>query len=125
MQKLNINPGDKTPVIDFDVNGKLIIGGKSIPENTPEFYQPVFDWLDEYSKSPAKITELNVHLEYFNTSSSKCLLDLFRKLEVLKESGKSEVSVIWIYEEEDEDMLEAGEDYKSLLSIDFILKESA
>jgi len=113
----------KTPRIDFKPDGSLEISGKSIPENSIEFYQPVYDWLDQYAQQPAKNTIIKIQLEYFNTSSSKCLLDVFRKLESLKKSGKSEVTVTWMYEEEDEDMMEAGDDYQTIDGVPFELKK--
>ena len=63
-------------------------------------------------------TVLHIQLEYFNTSSSKCILDLFKKLEVVRTTG-NEVVVNWHYEEDDEDMLEAGEDYQAIINIPF------
>ena len=78
---LLINNSVKTPSISFAAeNGLLEIKGKSIPENSLEFYRPVFEWLESYSQAPAPSTVLRVALEYFNTSSSKCLLDLWRDL---------------------------------------------
>lgn len=100
-------------------NGFLEISGKSIPENSIAFYQPLYAWLDNYATNPAAKTELKISLEYFNTSSSKCLLDVLRKLDVLNKSGKSSVSVTWYYEDGDDDMLEAGDDYKSLVPLPF------
>ena len=70
--------------------------------------------------APKDITEVNVQLEYFNTSSSKCILDVFKKLETL--SG-TEVKVNWYYEEDDEDMLEAGEDYQAIIDLPFKMIE--
>jgi hypothetical protein len=61
---------------------------------------------------------MHVQLEYFNTSSSKCILDLFKKLEAVRTSG-NEVTVFWHYEADDEDMLEAGEDYQAIINIPF------
>lgn len=122
MNSLTIEGTSKTPRIDFLAEqGALEISGKSIPENSVEFYQPVYSWLDQYSLQPKKNTVIKIQLEYFNTSSSKCLLDIFRKLEALQKSGKSEVTVTWMYEEEDEDMMEAGEDYQSIVKIPFTL----
>jgi hypothetical protein len=122
MGNLIINDSVKTPSIAFvSENGMLEIKGKSIPENSVEFYKPVFDWLDNYSQSPAAQTEFSVKLEYFNTSSSKCLLDIFRKLESINTSGKSKVKVCWFYDADDEDMLEAGEDYRAIVKIPFEL----
>lgn len=67
-----------------------------------------------------------MQLEYFNTSSSKCILDLFKKLETIRAAG-NEVTVLWHYEADDEDMLEAGEDYAGIINIPFkmILIEEA
>ena len=114
----------KTPLISFKVDqGLLEISGRSIPENSIEFYQSVYSWIEEYSKQPKPLTTVKIQLEYFNTSSSKCVLDVFRKLETLQKSGKSEVKVMWMYEEEDEDMMEAGDDYKAIVNLQFqILK---
>ena len=84
-----------------------------------DFYQSVYSCIDEYAKQPKAKTTIKIQLEYFNTSSSKCVLDVFRKLEAIQKSGKSEVSVIWMYEEEDEDMMEAGDDYRAIVSLPF------
>lgn len=123
MIKLIIDNSIKTPSIVFESDGILEIKGKSIPENSIEFYRPVFEWLENYSISPAPKTELKVNLEYFNTSSSKCLLDIFRRLESINVSGKSEVKVKWFYDADDEDMMEAGEDYQALVKIPFELNK--
>jgi hypothetical protein len=125
MENLIIEENIKTPGISFDGSqGILEIRGKSIPENSLEFYRPVYEWLDAYTQSPAGATEFRVKLEYFNTSSSKCLLDIFRRLESLQNTGKSPVKVSWFYEEEDEDMMEAGEDYQALVKIPFSLQKA-
>ena len=65
---------------------------------------------------------VNIRLEYFNTSSSKCILDVFKKLEAIHKS-RNEVEVNWFYEEDDEDMLEAGEDYESIIRVPFNMIE--
>ena len=111
MDKLIIEPGIKTPHITFDAaNGSLEIKGKSIPENSIEFYKPVYDWLDAYTTQPKDQTLLTVQLEYFNTSSSKCLLE-----------GK--VNVKWLYEEDDEDIMEAGDDYQTIVKLPFSIEK--
>lgn len=121
MSDLTIQESVKTPSIILEKTGKLEISGKSIPENSLEFYRPVYEWLDEYSKAPATSTNVKINLEYFNTSSSKCLLDIFRKLETINLSGKGTVKVSWHYDADDEDMMEAGEDYKALVKVPFEL----
>ncbi len=119
MENLKIEGTLKTPSIDFDKDsGVLRISGRSIPENSIDFYKPLIDWIDRYALDPADQTQVHVQLEYFNTSSSKCILDVFKKLESVKHSGKP-ITVKWHYEEDDEDMLEAGEDYDAIIDIDF------
>ncbi len=123
MEPIQIAGTPKTPTVNFDsAKGVLEIKGRSIPENSIEFYKPLVDWLDEYAKNPNENTIVNIQLEYFNTSSSKCILDVFKKLEAVHK-GEHTVKVNWHYEEDDEDMLEAGEDYQSILKIDFEMIE--
>ncbi|MDH5474843.1 MAG: DUF1987 domain-containing protein [Cyclobacteriaceae bacterium] len=120
MDNYTLQPGSKTPFMQFNMtSGVFEISGRSIPENSIAFYKPLLDWVDEYVKSPNIKTVLSIKLEYFNTSSSKCLVELFRKLESVNE--KSEVTVQWYYDEEDEDMLESGQDFQFILAIPFEL----
>lgn len=123
MESLLIEGTAKTPNVKFDGGQGLIeIKGRSIPENSIEFYKPLVDWLDRYAQSPKQTTKVNIQLEYFNTSSSKCILDVFKKLESIHKSNH-EVVINWYYEEDDEDMLEAGEDYESIIRIPFKMIE--
>jgi hypothetical protein len=124
MDSIQIEGTPKTPTIEFDAaTGVVSIKGRSIPENSVEFYKPMVDWLDEYASQAKEKTEVNIQLEYFNTSSSKCILDVFKKLEVIKKGG-NDVVINWFYEEDGEDMLEAGEDYQSIISIPFEMIET-
>ena len=123
MESIFIEGTLKTPMVKFDgKTGVVEIKGRSIPENSIEFYKPLVDWLEEYAKKPLEKTQVNVQLEYFNTSSSKCILDVFKKLEALHKA-KHEVVINWYYEEDDEDMLEAGEDYESIIRVPFKMIE--
>jgi hypothetical protein len=123
MEAIIIEGTSKTPSVKFNSDqGIFEIKGRSIPENAVEFYKPLVDWLDIYKESPLNKTVVNISLEYFNTSSSKCILDVFKKLEAIHKA-KHEVEVNWYYEEDDEDMLEAGEDYESIIRIPFKIIE--
>lgn len=123
MEPLIIEGTPKTPTVKFDAEtGVIEIKGRSIPENSVEFYKPLVDWLEEYKANPAPKTQVNIQLEYFNTSSSKCILDVFKKLEAIHKA-KNDVEINWYYEEDDEDMLEAGEDYESIIRIPFKMIE--
>lgn len=120
MEDLNLEGTAKTPTVDFKSNGELLIKGRSIPENSIEFYKPIIDWISDYGNGPQSDTSVNIQLEYFNTSSSKCILDVFKKLESLPDTS---VKIKWYYEEDDEDMLEAGEDYEAIIDLTFEMIE--
>ncbi|MEM7162494.1 MAG: DUF1987 domain-containing protein [Bacteroidota bacterium] len=123
VEVLKIEGTPKTPEVVLDPTaGKLMLKGRSIPENSIEFYKPLIDWIDSYRETALDHTEIFIKLEYFNTSSSKCILDVFKKLENVKQDGK-EVVVKWYYECDDEDMLEAGEDYEAILDLPFEMIE--
>lgn len=119
MEKLVLEPSNLTPSISFDADsGVLELKGRSIPENSLEFYQPVYEWLDKYVESPQDKTIVNIQFDYFNTSSSKCILDILKRIDKIDELGK-DVLIKWYYDENDEDMMEAGEDYSDLLDAPF------
>ncbi len=123
MESITVEGTPKTPTVNFNADTGIIeVKGRSIPENSIEFYRPLVEWLEEYAKNPQKLTTVNIQLEYFNTSSSKCILDVFKKLESIKKA-RNEVIINWYYEEDDEDMLEAGEDYESIIRIPFKMIE--
>ncbi len=116
MDNLVLEKTQRTPEVVFQANGSLLIRGRSIPENSIEFYNPIFDWLDQYIQAPAPSTQFDVKLEYFNTSSAKCLVEIFRKLEKLPKAG-TPVKVNWFYEEEDEDMQYSGKDFIDIINL--------
>lgn len=119
MENFFLEETSKTPKLSFDVStGKFLMSGRSIPENSIEFYKPLFEWLDEYVKKPCAQTSFDIKLEYFNTSSSKCLVEIFRRLEKVTDA---EVVINWFYEEDDEDMQESGEDFKELIDIPIVM----
>ncbi len=123
MENLILEGSAKTPKVTFDaVGGTLELKGRSIPENSIEFYKPINNWIEEYGSSPKGITTVDIKLEYFNTSSSKCILDLFKQLEKLN-NGDTEVKINWYFEEDDEDMEEAGEDYQAIIDLPFNMVE--
>ncbi len=123
MENLMLEGSAKTPKVSFiAADGSLELKGRSIPENSIEFYKPLNSWIDEYGTSPKSITSVDIKLEYFNTSSSKCILDLFKQLEKLN-NGDTEVKINWYFEEDDEDMEEAGEDYQAIIDLPFNMIE--
>jgi len=123
MNNISIEGTPKTPTVEFNAEtGVLELSGRSIPENSIDFYIELLNWIEKYGETTSQKTELNMKLEYFNTASSKCILDVFKKLEGVAKAGK-EVTINWFYEMDDEDMLEAGEDYDAIIDINFVMKE--
>ncbi len=116
---LEIKGSFKTPEIRYSPeNNDLLISGKSIPENHNAFFEPVFEWLQEFKTNPPEKTSINMQLEYFNTSSSKAFLKMFKALEKVKLRNKN-IEVNWYYEEDDLDMKECGLDFSSMVNLPF------
>jgi len=119
MESIYIKETLKTPLINSDPGEGIIeIKGRSSPENSVVFYKPLFEWLADYVKEPVEKTTVNIQLDFFNTSSSKCLLEIFKQLEAIKNINR-DVIVNWFYEKNDPDILEAGESYESMTSLPF------
>jgi hypothetical protein len=119
METIKIAGTEDTPKVILDPeNNAFEISGRSLPEDVASFYNPVLNWLEEYIENPKDKTEFNFKLVYFNTASSKLLLDILMKLESLHEKG-NEVLVKWHYPEDDEDMEEAGEEYSDIVDVPF------
>ena len=119
MKPINIEATNKTPEVNFDAeSGLLELKGRSIPENTVEFYKPLQVWLNKYGQNPSPKTTVKIFIEYFNTSSSKCIYDLLKKLEEIHKAG-NEILVNWYYEDDDEALLESGEELKMMIDLPF------
>jgi len=121
MEVISIKGTQETPEVLLDSNkGIFEISGKSLPEDVKEFYNPILKWFDEYANNPNPQTILKIKMDYFNTASSKMILELF---EVVKKahSGGKETIIEWYYQEDDEDMQDAGQDYSDLIEMPFKL----
>ena len=119
MEALRIEQTDDSPEVILDQEGNIFeISGKSLPEDVVQFFQPILDWLDEYRKKPKPYTRFDFKLSYFNTASSKLILDILMILEEMKEEGKG-VLVKWISLASDEDMQEAGREYQEMIDVPF------
>ncbi len=119
-QPLVINPTSVTPYVMLDTSVELFeIKGRSSPEVSINFYSPIYDYLEsaDVHGSGGDFTA-NFALEYFNTSSTKCLLGILKRLANFQDKGKT-VVVNWYYEEDDEDVLEIGEDLSYFVDIEF------
>ncbi len=119
MEVIKIVGTDDTPTVILDVENEIFeVSGRSLPEDVTAFYEPILDWLDRYSESASGKTVFNFKLVYFNTASSKLILDILLKLEEMYEAGK-DIVIKWHYPEDDEDMEEAGEEYADIVEVPF------
>lgn len=110
-----------TPSVDFDgVSGLLTLKGVSMPEDMGRFYSPLLVWMRKYAENPATETVFRIEFSYFNTATSKVLLELFAICENIYENSHS-VRIEWCYLADDFDMREAGENYEMLLRAPFQL----
>lgn len=117
MELINLPAKEDSPSVILDAqNGKYEIAGKSMPEDVASFYQPIMNWLNEYAENGTGEIVFDFKLVYFNTASSKLLLDIMIKLEEMHESGKS-IKIRWHYSADDEDMQEAGEEYSDMIEV--------
>lgn len=119
MEPIKLKRTSQTPDITLDKEAnEFRFEGKSIPEDAVHYYEPILKWIDEYSQSPNESSEVIFHMDYYNTASSKLILDILVKFNKLFEQGV-DIKVRWEYMDDDEDMLEAGETYESFLGIPF------
>ena len=120
MESFIKEPTIDTPRVVLDAeSGVFEISQMSLPEDAVDFYAPIINWLMEYSENPQKETVFNMKLEYFNTASSKQLIQILLLLGNLK--GKTDIKVNWYYKEIDEDMQALGEEYSQIINLPFNL----
>lgn len=118
MEARKIEPTKKTPEVYLGPEGVIKIWGRSISEDAKGFYDDVNLWIDEYLEAPAEVTSVEITLEYFNSASAKQIIMILQKLLLLTLRHKK-LNVNWFYEEGDEDILEKGEYFSSILNLKF------
>ncbi len=118
-----ISSTPKTPYINFDQNNKkLELKGISCPENPVQFYTPLFEELKKYTIKNDEL-EIVMQLDYFNTGSSKCLLNLFQII-VDNQKNIEKFKITWITEEGDDELKEAGKIFEEMSGIKFDYENS-
>jgi hypothetical protein len=118
MERVVIDSGKKTPHITLDPEGLIKMSGRSIHEDPAKFFDPLVDWIQEYCNNPKEVTTVEIQLEYFNSGSAKYILSI---LQILISITARDLKLVinWFYEEGDDDILERGEYYASILDINF------
>jgi len=110
MENLYIETTKYTPEIKLDLNGSISIIGKSYPENTFDFYEPIMKWLEDYlNLKNSETLTIDLEIIYFNSSSSKLFFDFFDLLE--ESNWNNEIKINWIFDIENESAQEVGEDF--------------
>ena len=125
MDKLVINKTFSTPQVNFDAeSGLLEIEGQLIPEDPENFFLQIVNWIDNFNPDKNSKTLVRFKLSYYNTSSTKRILNILKKFDDLFQKG-SDIKIIWEYEEGDEDTMQDGEDYKSFLKVPCEIRQAS
>ena len=122
MEPLYIEATEETPEVKLDPAQNIFsISGRSLPEDSVAFYQPIFAWIESFTAEATQDIDFEFFMEYFNTSSSKQIVKILVLLEKLNENVFTQV--IWKYHSDDTDMMESGLRFSKLLDIEFELRE--
>lgn len=122
MSSLIVEETQDTPKIILDPTNEIFeISGRSLPENAVKFYSPVLQWLEEYAAAPNATTQFEFKLEYFNSASTKKILEIIMILEkvYLQNHG---VTVVWHYSKDDELISTRGFEIKEMTELPFEVK---
>lgn len=122
VKDLNIErSSDTLGIICSATTGVVELTGESYPEDAFSFFGPVSEWIAAYLKSDPDSLTVVCTIGYLNSSSSKCLFDLFDAISQLKLPACT-ASVTWLYEEGDDDNREVGEEFAEDVTLPFTLK---
>jgi hypothetical protein len=118
MEEMRIPQTKNTPEILLSPGGIIRIKGRSIHENVTDFFAPIEEWISQYIRVPADVTSVDLNLEYFNSASAKVFIHLLQKITYVTLKHKKFI-FNWYYEEGDDDILERGEYFASVLDVRF------
>lgn len=122
MEPIKINGTSQYPTIVLDKDAGIFeFKGNSLPEDAKAFYEPIINWLDQYAQNPNAETVVKFKMIYYNTPSSKLLFQIFKRLENIAQMGHK-ISVIWMYNEDDIDIKDAGKDLARNIKIPITLE---
>jgi len=119
MKELFIKSTRRTPEVRL-AKGKIKFRGRSVPADPERFYQPLYDWIKDYSSGITEPTHIELNFEYINTASTKWIFNMLKHLGTVS-NAEDKLHVTWYYEEGDDDMLELGNIIKSLIPSRFQL----
>ncbi len=117
MEPIHIESTNRTPFVNLSPTGKFKIRGRSIHENPSKFFDPIMEWMMQYTENPGDPTVFDIELEYFNSGSQRYILDILWLL--IEKLNNKKLIVNWYYEDGDDDLLERGQYYESVLNMKF------
>lgn len=121
MESIYINKTKKAPLINLSLEENIFqIKGPSFSEDIIEIYTPVIDWIDSEMPNLEKELTCEFYFTVLNSASHKKIFQILIKLNALLDDGKK-ISVKWFYDEDDEDIMEMGEDLIELINLPFEL----
>jgi len=125
MNEINLEETKDTPAVLFSVDKNVFqIIGKSLPENAMDFYKPLYDWIELFCKDYKNNgIELNVDLDYLNSSSIKLVFLIFNQINEHFLSAKTDdkICINWKYQVQDDLIKLKGEEFQEYLDIPFNL----
>jgi len=125
MNKLAVEKTEYTPEVLLDINNELIyFKGECRPENVAKFFDPIIDWFKALKNMEVIAKEIPVtfYFDYFNSSSAKYIMDLVFLIDDINKNHKFNLQIVWEYDEEDEDVYEAGVEFEDLSGVKFKFK---
>jgi hypothetical protein len=113
------NIANTLPYFSLDeLNGIIEIKGRSIAVEADEHFKPILEYVQNFLiYNPMDIT-ININLEYFNTKTSRILLNIFKMVKKAVIDNECKLTVNWYYDSE-EDTHDAGDDYSDIIDVPF------
>jgi hypothetical protein len=121
LEPLNIQNTIRTAAVNFDAEKALLtIRGNSIPENSDEFFQPLYDWVEKFKEKHTGPVTFRIFMTYFNTSTIRHIIGIMKKL--IQRYGK-DLKIVWAYEKGDDEIKDRGQDISEVVRFDFVFEE--
>ncbi|MGC1390142.1 MAG: SiaC family regulatory phosphoprotein [Bacteroidales bacterium] len=111
-----LSPTRSTPEVVFESKGIIKITGRLIPDNPTDFFNLLDKAIDEYFCNAPDVTCLEIYLEYINSEGTMSLIETINKIiHIHLRDNKKKLIINWYYKDDDEDLLEKGTFFSSVL----------
>lgn len=121
VQNLTIESSQSSPSVIADwERGTITMRGESYPENSFSLYEKILEWLASYLEACTRSLQLDLELNYLNTSSVRAMIELFDTLQTAAENGR-DVSVVWRYDTRNPRAAELGQELREDYTFPFTI----